>query len=594
MADKHKFERRFRRFSATRRGLLNATLAYHLASLALATGVVGLVTLGGWLPNAFCNLGLAAILAIFWLALGLTYLLRWARFRSCLREAFAMEELAGDLDSRLVSGWDFLEQELASPLVGAVIARAGQDLEGRFEERLDRGPRNLWRRRAAIWLVVFLALGSTPWFGWARVAGNLGASWLAAYEYLFPMQYELVPEAGRYVHRLGDKVEVALHFQRRGYQRVRLAIREDEQTKRWDLAVDAEGWARHTITRNVETQLTLWFEFGERQSKEVVLVFTTLPVLVNMQTELIYPTYTRMLPRSLEGVQQRLMGLPGTQITLGFTFSKELASATIDWDDGEDLPLDTLGRFATVSLLHHRQRRANLQVVDTHGLSLEYPLTLEFALQKDEKPRLFLPRHLRRDMPMLTKQLELFGFGVRLQDDYGVTRCLLKWQKGTVDNPTQILARGEIERIISPARRKAVINFEKVFAGIALVPGDRVSFQIEVQDNRAPKKQTTRSRTASFFIFQQELGGLSISQLGFGRGRNYQRARIAKARRTTSVKEPEGLRTREKVRNEFEGAVASTVEAPVVRGEHGQATRDYFRLLSGLRYDADANEDNDK
>jgi hypothetical protein len=50
------------------------------------------------------------------------------------------------------------------------------------------------------------------------------------------------------------------------------------------------------------------------------------------------------------------------------------------------------------------------------------------------------------------------------------------------------------------------------------------------------------------------------------------------------VKEPEGLRTKELVKNEFEANVTSSTQAPTVRGEHGQATRDYFRLLSGVKY----------
>src|SRR6266540_1062971 len=113
----------------------------------------------------------------------------------------------------------------------------------------------------------------------------------------------------------------------------------------------------------------------------MTLVFTTLPVLTNMQTELVYPSYTRLPPRSLESVQQRLLALPGTRITLGFTFSKELDSATITWDDGTTLPLETVGRYATVSLLHGKSRKGSLQVRDKHGFSLDEPLAIEFEEQ---------------------------------------------------------------------------------------------------------------------------------------------------------------------------------------------------------------------
>ena len=105
-----------------------------------------------------------------------------------------------------------------------------------------------------------------------------------------------------------------------------------------------------------------------------------------MQTELVYPGYTGLLPRPMEGIQQRLLGLPGTRMTLGFTFSKDLESATITWDDGQELPLETVGRFASTNLIHNQTRQGRLQVRDIHGLAMDDPLIIDFELQNDERP----------------------------------------------------------------------------------------------------------------------------------------------------------------------------------------------------------------
>jgi hypothetical protein len=224
-----------------------------------------------------------------------------------------------------------------------------------------------------------------------------------------------------------------------------------------------------------------------------------------------------------------------------------------------------------------------LQVRDRDGFALDAPLVIDFELQIDEKPQLFLPRHLKEEMPMLEAVAKQFGFGAQAQDDYGVTRLVLKWQKGTVDNATTILDRGEVERLISPAQLRTVVSFEKVFATMDLKPGDKVTFVVEASDNRAPDRQVTVSRRCSFFVFQEELGDLAIKELGFGNG-DFNRERIAKSTRATAVKEPEGLETKELVKNEFEAKVTSSTRAPTVHSEHGQATRDYFRLLSGVKY----------
>jgi len=188
-------------------------------------------------------------------------------------------------------------------------------------------------------------------------------------------------------------------------------------------------------------------------------------------------------------------------------------------------------------------------------------------------------------MPLLEVGAQAFSFGAQAQDDYGVTRVVLKWQKSAVDSPTNVLDRGEIERLISPVQRKVLVNFEKVFGAMNLRPGDKVSFQVEAHDNISPgTPQKTASRRCSLFVYQDALGGLTIRELGFGSDAEQAMARIPKARRATDVKAPEGLRSREQVWNEFQADVATSTQAPVVHGEHGQATRDYFRLLSTVKY----------
>ncbi len=582
---RQQFEQRLRRFSAVRRRLLNAALGYHLAAWVLMAGVVGLLSLGGWLPGALLNLGLFAALLLTALGLAGFYPLKHARFRRPLDEAFVMEGLHGDLNSRVVSAWDFLHHDHPSPLAAQVIERAQADLQFGFESVLDRRERDRRRKQFAAWLVVWIVLGCTPWFAFGRVAENIHRSWLAAQDYFFPVAFSVEPEPGTHIHRLNDQVELGVHFAQRGYSSVKLVSQIDDQPPtETELRADDDGRVRSTVTSSVEAEHRFLFQFGQRETPPIHLVFTTSPTLVNMQTELAYPGYTGLLPRPMEGIQQRLLGLPGTRMTLGFTFSKDLESATITWDDGQELPLETVGRFASTNLVHNQSRQGRLQVRDVHGLAMDDPLVIDFELQNDEKPQVLLPRHLKEDMPLLETAVELFGFGARAQDDYGVTRLVLRWQKSTVDNPASVTDQGEVERLISPSQRNAVVSFEKMFAGLNLKPGDKISFDVEAFDNRTPEKQRTRSRRLSLFVYQPELSGLTINQLGFGGAPDLRESRIAKSVRATSVKAPEGLRSRELVRNEHEAVVVTGARAPSARGEHGQATGDYFRLLSKVPY----------
>jgi hypothetical protein len=277
------------------------------------------------------------------------------------------------------------------------------------------------------------------------------------------------------------------------------------------------------------------------------------------------------------------MGLPGTRIRLDFTFSKELESATLAWEDSQTLPLEVVGRYASVVVAHTQARRGTLQVRDRHGFSLANPLPLEFELQKDEKPLVTLPQNLKEDMPLLESAVPAFGiFGVRAQDDYGLTRCALKWRKSSVASPDLILEQGEVERLISPVKTREILNFEKVLSGMSLKPGDKITFQVEAVDNCMPEKQSALSRRFSLFIHQNELDRFSMDQIGFPEGRGMKGDRIPPAARATTVKAPEGLRSTEKVSNEFRGEVAAQVPAAQVTGEYRKLELLYRKVLSDL------------
>jgi hypothetical protein len=587
MSERITFERRLRRFSRARRGLLNGVLGFRLGLLALIAGIVGLILLSGWIPNVLVNLALFAILAVCLIILAVIGMVRRERFRGCLDEAFRLEALAGNLNSRVVSAWDFLHEEPLTPLQRTVVHRAADDLKEEYEARLNSQDRNLHGSIFAAAAVVFLAIGLTPWFGFGQVIDNLGRSWRGLQDMLFPIELTVEVSPRKPAYKLGSKVDVTLHVNRPSTGEAQLVQTIGEEKKVIPLTLDENHTARFTATSDIEAEQVLTFELGDKKSEDVTLIFTSPPVLVNMQTELVYPPYTRQPPRSLENIQQRLLALPGTRITLGFTFSKELQSATIQWDNKTELPLEVVGRYATVSLVQSEDvklRQATLQVIDKHGFSLDEPLEIAFERQEDEPPQVMLPRHLKDDMGMLEPAAKLFGFGVQASDDYGVTKVVLRWRRSLFDDRSRVIEKGEVERLISPPQPRAVVNFEKVFADMGLKPGDRISFDVEVTDNRVPKPQKVVSRTCSFYIFQKDLGDLTVRELGFGGADPLARERIARSTRATTVKEPEGLKSREAVKNEFEGSITSGTQAPSVRGEHAQATRDYFRLLSTVKY----------
>ncbi len=506
-----------------------------------------------------------------------------------MKEAFKMEALMGNLNSRIISALDFIKKEEPSSLELIVISQAEKDLELEFENRLSRTE---FKKRLKMASVMALICAVSIFFLAGLMVDNIKKSWNDAYNILYPVTYVLTPEASKdHIHGLNEQVDITIEFNRDSIKEVTLLLQTGEDKPEKIKINVVNQRASYTLTSNVQKQYNVTFEFADRQSETLNFVFTTNPILENMQVELIYPSYTRQLPKSLEGIIQRIVGLIGTRVTFGFTFSKDISRAAIRWDDGaEDLNLDVVGRFASISLIHTKNRTGSLQVKDIHGLQMEAPLTIFFNIQNDEKPEIKLPKFIKQNMPLKVSEAKMFTFGVRLEDDFGVQRCLLSWKKTSVDNPNSIKERGEIERIITPPHRKTVVEFSKVFESIVLEPGDKISFDITAFDNRQPNPQSEKSSVRSFFIFRDELEGWDMKQAGFGTKQMIGKDRIKKKTKSTTVKSPDALRIQEKFLNEFDAENTSKTKTATIRGRYQKETVNYFKLINEISSENEGEE----
>jgi|GEM_PF-762430 len=599
---RRRFTERIRRFSKSRRGLNNAAMLYRQAFWALSTlSLLLLLTLPSSLLNEPLADAFVLIIALLATAgLAVYCLLRWSRLKDDMSEAFHMEALAGNLNSRVISALDFLDRHMHTRLTDAVIERAAGDLERvPFETLLDRTVRNRSRLRFAVILAVTLALGFSPWFGFSKLGERGLLGWAALREWLVPTEWELLPGPGRHIVLLGDEVTTGVQFTRNPFDRISMVTTDggDGEEQRTTLSTDASGVAAIAIKADRERVSRIFFEFGQRptQTEMVELVFTDRPMIERMQFELIPPRYTREAPRDLDGTHiSQIAGLPGTRVALGLTFSKPLNSATIRFEERDiDIPFDVSGRFASLNFVISERLRARITVEDIHGFGMLNPQILDIDLLADERPRLVWPGFLKQNMPFRINEVHTFGFGVTANDDYGVSSVSLAWRQCTVDDQRVIIAQDTVERIIDPPQTTVIAEFMNVFQSLNLSPGSLVSFHIEATDNREPTPQTISSPLFSLFIYQDELAaGRGDYADGFGmfgelwRLAEGERGRLGRARRISDVPAPQPVRAVGGWVSEWENpGVQTGTRAPVVHHDLGLQTEMYFGILSQAAHD---------
>lgn len=591
------FETRLGRFGRVRRGVANGALAYGIGVLALCVGIGALILLRGWRWSAspFVNAGvdavpaLAAAVLLLWLLVRLFR--RWEGRRSALSEAFRAEALAGDLNSRLISAVDFMGWPHPTPLTESVVQHARRDLERPFEKLLDRTVRNRLRLRFALLLVVFVLLGSTPWFSFARTGHTLALCASNIRELLLPTRFEIFP--GTKIFRIGAKAEAGLRFTRFRYPQVTMLteVADREGVERTVLNVDASGRAAVALQPTVERQYRIRFEFGNRVTESMLVTFTTAPMIENMQIELVYPLYTRLVPKEIEGVVDRVTALAGTRVNMGYVFNKPLKSAVLTFDDQTRMPLDVVGRFASVSFVHTRERAAKLQVEDIHGFTLDAPQGIDFGLTVDNPPKLVVPPFLKQDMPMTLDALAGFTFGVKVLDDYGASKCVVKWRQSTVEEPNRIKLQGEpIERAFLPPRPTALAAFENLFrdAAQSATPGDLFSFQIEAFDNHEPKAQSAVSSLFSIFVRGVGMEGVGSAESGadiFAKFGSHQGgpgpSKYKAAEGSKGIKMPTAIVTGESFTRGYTADRPDVGVRSEVRGAMGSAASDYGSAILG-------------
>jgi hypothetical protein len=402
-----------------------------------------------------------------------------------------------------------------------------------------------------------------------------------------------LPGTGPNVYLVGNSVETGLRFTRFRYPEVTMlrATTGVEGVERIALPTDRNGVAAVALMPTLEREYRIRFVFGKRTTEEMNLVFTTTPMIESMQAELVYPLYTRLVPKEMEGILDRITALTGTRVNLGFVFSKPLRSAVLTFEDKTRMPLDVVGRFASVSFVHSIERGAALQVEDIHGFALDKPHAIEFGLTEDHPPKLIVPQFLRTDMPFTLDELAGFTFGAMVKDDFGAAKCVLKWRKSTTEKPDEIKVQGEpIERVFLPPRPTAVAAFEGVFREQAQTAegGDKFTFQVEAFDNRDPKPQSALSSLFSIFIRGQ---GIEVGMAGGGtdilgrfavRRAGAQREYRTKEGGSRAISMPQKLDTAESYRADFK-ADRIIDASPEVRGTLGRTATDYGSAISGAK-----------
>lgn len=215
-----------------------------------------------------------------------------------------------------------------------------------------------------------------------------------------------------------------------------------------------------------------------------------------------YPAYANRAPTTLVTPDGAIHALPGTEVIIETRARERLTQATLivshGDEDGTRVAVQVDGRSLRTALVVSRGGRYRFHVETEDGQKLEERRGRPIELELDAPPEVSLLEP--KDSPLEVNEQDRITLEIDAKDDFALGEARVAWRVlGTTREgraPLDVATRGE-------RRRRDRGTFD--LSGLALRPGDRVAYSVEVVDNdtvNGPK--VGASETKELRIYSKE------------------------------------------------------------------------------------------
>ncbi len=338
--------------------------------------------------------------------------------------------------------------------------------------------RRAFRRAVAIAVVAA--------FGLAAMPGTLtGAAWRIINfrtDFAPPAPFDFIVEPGDADVVKGQEIVLAARTTSPDQPAIRFHMREASQTA-FDVAPahrDSSGRFTHRIA-SIRSTLIYYAEAEGYRSRMYEIRVTDRPVIRSLRTRLAFPAYTKLPARSLDENAGDVSAPVGTTVSVSLSMNKDVARATIVFDDSQRVALAVQGASASGSFRVMRDRRYHFELVDAAGISNADPISYTITAVADEGPRIeLLEPDVTADLDESMREVLL----VRIGDDYGFSKLVLHFRLSAskYEKPQEKYTALAIPLPITQTREMEVPYLWNL-TSLSLAPEDVVSYYVEVFDN---------------------------------------------------------------------------------------------------------------
>jgi len=286
------------------------------------------------------------------------------------------------------------------------------------------------------------------------------------------IEYNVIPQSGRF--NQNENIELGINLLGPYLpDKVTLVYKTKDIVKRFGLPV-VDGNANKRI--EIIEPFDYYFEFAGMKSSEYKIVVIEPIYLKELTFSLHYPEYTKL--RDEIKSDRQLIVPAGTEVEIRGKASQILKQAKFLFNDTTELTCDKesfSGRFKITT-----SGKAKLMIIGENSYNEEISI---YAIP-DLAPliEVFLPGYNINMPPDMRITL-----GIKCSDDYGLNKVNLNYQ---FNEPKEIGLR------FKKGSADDTIFYEWDLNELRMLPGDRVSYFVEVQDNGGQK-----AKSKTYFIY---------------------------------------------------------------------------------------------
>ena len=404
------------------------------------------------------------------------------------------------LGDRLTNILQLFREHESSALYSTVLVRAAYDDVHRqvagldFTSAIAGAVSGRLRRIAAVTVLaalVFIGISPVGFLGSANRLWNHGTVFAA------PLPFVLSVEPGDREIVRGEDVHIVVRAEGAQPREVVLTSRHEGESASEENVIrpGPDGIFRYEM-RGVRLTTLYDVSSGAVRSNAYRLTVIDRPVVTRLRVMLVPPAYTGLPTQQLDDNIGDITALAGTRASLTVEATRDLAEASLVFDDSTALLLSTQGTTATGSMVLRRNCRYHIHLRDREGTANADPVEYTVRILPDGPPEVEILVPGRNLDVTDNTSLDLV---IKIADDYGFSRLRLAYKliQSKYEQPPEKFTFVDIPLPRSPGL-EALVPYTWKLTSLGLVPEDVVSYYAEVFDNdrvNGPKSAVSETYT---------------------------------------------------------------------------------------------------